>query len=342
MKVLVATHEYNGTGAAIMLLAVVEHWITDLGWTVDVLLDVDKEIPADLAQLGATVVPVAIPEDYDFALVNTIDAASVRYLEMLGPRVPTVLWVHEGETVLWNARREPREWRQIFGLPIKIIFQGPWQSNAIFRSFLTGLPSERIASVSNGLPLLPKDLVAKPKQNGIRRIVFLGGVYGRKRPQDLVEAVLGMERNDLQCIFIGRSDHIETMGTESAAKLRSRPELFSLSGELDRVSALEYLKSADVCCLPSADESQPIAPLEAAALGVPNLLTDLPSYAGIWRHGETCLLHPVGAVSLLRWNLRALLDDSGVCERVTNGARNLVGRFAIRSFYQRFDAELPI
>src|SRR5438876_5313392 len=139
MKVLVATHSYSGNGAAVMLLAVLEHWIHELGWTVDVLLDVDREVPADLAKIGANIFSTAVPEEYDFALVNTL--VSAHFLEQLGSRVPTVLWVHEGETVLWSSQWVPAQWRRLFGLPKRVIFQGPWQSEAVFRSFLIGLPS---------------------------------------------------------------------------------------------------------------------------------------------------------------------------------------------------------
>ena len=56
--------------------------------------------------------------------------------------------------------------------------------------------------------------------------------------------------------------------------------------------------------LPSGDEYQPIAPLEAAELRNPGVRTDLPSYAGSWKRGENCLLGPVGAVAILRWDAK--------------------------------------
>src|SRR5439155_15063008 len=113
------------------------------------------------------------------------------------------------------------------------------------------------------------------------------------------------------------------------------PDCFQLLGELDRKNGLEYLLSADVFCLPSSDESQPIAPLEAAALRVPCLLTDLPPYAGTWRHGENCLLSPVGDVSLLQWYLRASLEDMTVRNRVIAGAKSLADRSSIGAFFNR-------
>jgi len=338
-KVLVATHSYNGNGAAVMLLAVLEHWIRDLGWIVDVLLDMEVEVPSDLVRIGANVFSTAVPEDYDFALVNTV--ITPHYLEMLGPRVPTVLWVHEGETVLWTSTMVPNKWRALFNLPARIIFQGPWQSESVFRSFLVGQPRGKVQCVRNGLPTLPVDIVPKSRNAGKARIVFVGGVYGRKRPQDLVDAVLALDREDVECIFVGTTEALATIGEGHVAKIRSRPDRFTLVGELDRRSGLEYVASADVFCLPSGDESQPIAPLEAAALGIPCVLTDLPPYLGTWKHGENCLLGPVGDASILRWNLKALLEDDVVRRRVAAGGRIVAQRYSIESFCDRFTAEMP-
>src|ERR1700730_9884861 len=119
-KVLVASHSYAGNGAAVMLLGLMGHWLRDLGWIVDVLLDIESEVPADLAKLGVNIFDTAVPEDYDFALVNTL--VSGHFLEMLGPRVPTVLWVHEGATILWSSKMVPEQWRELFGLAKRIIF----------------------------------------------------------------------------------------------------------------------------------------------------------------------------------------------------------------------------
>jgi len=339
MKVLVASHSYSGNGAAVMLLAVLAHWIRDLGWTVDVLLELERDVPNDLANIGANIFNTAVPENYDFALVNTI--VSSHFLEMLGSRIPTVLWAHEGETVLWNSRMSAAQWRDLFRLPKRIIFQGPWQSETLFRSFIFGLPPGTVSCVRNGMPAIPENLVARRRTKGKARVIFVGGVYGRKRPQDLVDAVLALGRDDLECLFVGPLESIDTIGSEHVEKIRSRPDCFQLLGELDRKNGLEYVLSADVFCLPSSDESQPIAPLEAAALGIPCLLTDLPPYRGTWTHDDNSLLSPVGDVARLRENLRTLLTDSAVRERVVAGGRSLAEQHSIGAFFRRFDAEMP-
>jgi len=340
MKVLVATHSYSGNGAAVMLLAIIEHWVKDLGWTVDVLLDLDAEVPDELVQTGACVFNTADPRSYDFALVNTL--ISGHYVDQLAPHVRTVFWVHEGDTVLLGSSATPAKWRSLFQQPWKNVFQTRWQSESVFATFLLRVPPERIACVRNGLPALPTNLVPAANPSGKKRIVFLGGVYGRKRPQDLVDAVIALGRNDVECIFVGPTEQIETIGHDHVEKIRARPDLFKLAGQLGRTDGLAVLASADIFCLPSGDESQPIAPLEAATLGVPCVLTDLAPYAAIWRHGENCLMQPVGDSALLRWNLEALLGDTTIRARLVDNAKALAGRFSIGAFQQHFTAEMPV
>jgi glycosyltransferase involved in cell wall biosynthesis len=339
MKVLIATHSYAGNGAAVMLLAVIEHWVKDLGWTVDALLGMDEEVPEQLVATGAAVFPTADPRNYDFALVNTIVAAP--HVDVLAPQLPTVLWVHEAETAVLTSNVSPLKWRQFFELPSKLVFQTRWQTESVFRSFLPDYYHAKVACVANGLPSIPLDITPRERTPGKKRIVFAGGVYARKRPHDLIDAVVALQRDDIECVFVGTTSSLETIGPDYVAKLQ-QSTLFKLAGELDRRSTLAYIASADVFCLPSGDESQPIAPLEAAALGVPCLLSDLPPYAGTWRHGINCLMHPVGHSSLLRRNLLAALEDETIRKPMIESAKTLATQFSMGSFLQRFTAEMPI
>jgi glycosyltransferase involved in cell wall biosynthesis len=339
VRVFVASHSYTGNGAAVMLQAVLEHWVKTLGWTVDVLFSLKEELPAELARTGVTARTDITPKLYDFALVNTL--VSLSYLEQLAPHVPTALWVHEGESIVWSLNFPPNKWRMLFELARKIIFQTPWQPDIVFRSFLPTYLHANVACVRNGVPPLPANITPQLRSGGKKRIVFVGGVYGRKRPQDVVDALLAMQRSDIECIFIGSTLMIDSIGSENVLKINSRPDIFVLAGELDRRSTLEYVASADAFCLPSADESQPIAPLEAAALGVPCVLTDLPPYVGIWKNGVNCLMHPVGHTALLRRNLAAVIDDPGIRGPMITESGNLVKQFSFDRFLQQFTTEMP-
>ncbi len=174
--------------------------------------------------------------------------------------------------------------------------------------------------------------------DGRRRIVFIGGVYPRKRPEDLAIAVEKLGRSDLECLFLGPKAHLASCAADLPRLLDARPADFRAPGELARAETLSYLAGADAFCLPSAQESQPLTLLEAAHLGVPICASDLAPYEGTWRHGHNCLLHPVGNTELLAHNLALLLTNAQVRRTLIAGARQTLGRFDFDRFAAQFTA----
>ena len=75
---------------------------------------------------------------------------------------------------------------------------------------------------------------------------------------------------------------------------------------------------------------------------MPCLLSDLPPYAGTWKHEENCLLSPVGDVEKLQRNLTTLLENVALRNRLIAGGRAVAEQYSMEAFFQRFDAELPI
>ncbi|MEA5511021.1 glycosyltransferase family 4 protein [Crocosphaera sp. UHCC 0190] len=55
---------------------------------------------------------------------------------------------------------------------------------------------------------------------------------------------------------------------------------------LDRQKMADYLSASDIYCLPSRHEGFPVAPLEAMAVGLPIVATDVPGIADILVRGE--------------------------------------------------------
>jgi len=259
------------------------------------------------------------------------------YLDQIRGAVPTLLWVHEGDTVISESGLTVREWRRLLRLASRIAFCSRWQAEEIFKTFLYGIDARRIVVVPLGLPSISLgDLPDIPKHEGKKRIVFVGGVYPRKRPQDLAEAVCGMSRSDIECVFVGAIEEMNTLGDRTVALLNSNPARLKCVGERSRLETLGYMRSADVYCSPSGDEAFSLANLEAAWLGVPCALSDLPPYRDIWRHEENCLLHEPGDVVGLRTNIEKLLDGSHWRQAITANARALAERYSMPNFLDRF------
>jgi glycosyltransferase involved in cell wall biosynthesis len=102
------------------------------------------------------------------------------------------------------------------------------------------------------------------------------------------------------------------------------------SGSLPHAATLERIAAADLLCLPSADESFALAPMEAAALGVPVLLTRLPVYPHIgWRDGENCLQYRPGDLRGLEEQIRRLAADAALRERLARHGRKLAGKYPL-------------
>ena len=84
---------------------------------------------------------------------------------------------------------------------------------------------------------------------------------------------------------------------------------------------LAALNALDIFVFPSREENQGMAILEAAAVGLPLLVRDLPAYEGWLIHDRNCLIaKEEGEFELY---LRQLIEDSALCERLGKGAREL-------------------
>lgn len=290
-----------------MLMFLLGWLVRDLGWQVNALStglpEADKRA---LLGLGVGLVEAVDPEQYDFAIVNTV-VSGLGHVERVGKHLPCLLWVHEGETVLWNSI-PTGYWKSIFSACAHIVFQSRWQAERIFGSFVSSLPESRYSVIPNCLPTMPtSEGLSFQKTPGKKRIIFIGGVYDRKRPADLVEAVLKLGRNDVECILVGTTEHVRSLPAATQATLANDAR-FQLIGEVSRPEATAYLASADVLSLPSADESQPLVLLEATHLHVPVVISDLPVYRDFWVNGQNCLKHAVGDVDGLAAHLRTCLE----------------------------------
>jgi glycosyltransferase involved in cell wall biosynthesis len=338
VRVVVATHSYGRNGAAILLKTAVRHWISDLGWQVDAVVadPTDSAQTGVLDALGVTPVGTAVPAGrYDFALVNT--AVHLGNLDGLSRLMPTVLWVHEGLTLLRNLRNTPGELTQSLALARRLIFQTRWQVDTVFRSFLHALPEERIALVPCGIDTSGAARLPDPRADfdGPVRVVCVGSVYARKRQMDLAAAVVDIaRRRPIVCSFIGELDRADSFGESAKPFLEGHREMLRwIGGVDDRDTIALHHRQADIACFPSGDETFGIAPLEAGLWGLPVVLADLAPYREIgWKPGQNCLMHPVGDVKALGACLDALIDSPALRTRLARGANALARQYPTDRF----------
>lgn len=327
MKILVISDADGLDGAQGSLRFATRYWKEQLAWDIDVFPprggeDLEAGKRDILTQAGMNPITKLSQETpYKVVLVNSF--LNIDYLDKIG-NIPVVFWVHEADTVLWATNIAVAKMKHLFARPQKIIFSTPHQSETVFRSFVYQIPLEKIAIIPYGIEPVEIRLQEK-RDDGVLRVSWLGNVIARKRPADLVNAALGLQKEfPITANFIGSLGDSYSLGQEFMDFIKESPEYISWSGAMPRPQALEAVAQSDIYCQTSGDESFAMAPLEAAALGVPVILANLPVYQFVgWKHGENCLLYTPGDVLALAQCIRELRNDPSLRLSLANKGRAL-------------------
>jgi glycosyltransferase involved in cell wall biosynthesis len=327
MRVLAVTHSLGSNGAAWVLFHLLKA-IKSAGGSVDVLYSGEELLVPLFKDAGIRIIDRAQTAEYDVALVNTLpDHARVAEL---AAALPVLFWVHEGVAGRDNGLAEATEWIRAFRHSSRIVFDCQWQYDTVFKSFLGAIESHRISHVSPAF-IAPPPGHAESVRNPAS-IISLGTLYPRKRPADLVEAVVRLNTPNVHCTLVGDHSSLDSNGPRMSQLLAENHSLFTLTGEVFDPKKGELLRHAGVFCSASGDETFNMAAMEAATLRLPLALTDLPCYEGIWQHGINALLSPVGAIDCLSWNLKALTSDPALADRLGQAAQRTAARFTMDRF----------
>lgn len=162
-------------------------------------------------------------------------------------------------------------------------------------------------------------------------LLFMGRITRDKGVHELLQAYASIKAAgaDAHLVFVGKFD------TESGvAGAISREDIARLSDThiVDYTDQPEsYFAIADILCLPSYREGFGTVVIEAAAMGVPAVGTDIYGLSDAVVHGETGLLVPVRDASALAHAIGKLLADDSLRNRMSEAAR--------RRAQTEFDAE---
>jgi len=329
MRILLVSHQFSMSGAAVMLLELADVLLAQ-GHELQVgTLDSSHEpLRAEYERRGIKVVSSIPVRDFDIAIANTIAAAPA--VLQAARSIPTIWWIHESDLGLELLKKSP-EWREAFDLAHRIVFPNAWVRDNIYRSFLYRRRPENLVIVPNGLrrselvPVAPKSLPF--------RVVCVGSIHASKRQGDLVVALENLSRRDIELVLVGKDVH---MDPPIRAAVDAAPERYRLTGQVSRAEAFSWTASADMLALVSDGENQPICLGEAAEAGVPVVLSGLQALTEMgWRHGDNCLMQPVGNVAMLANNLSFLCNHPMERERLAKAARRMRRHYRFDVFANR-------
>ncbi|MGC2411456.1 MAG: glycosyltransferase family 4 protein [Stellaceae bacterium] len=334
MNILLVNYEYTLTGASRLLLRLAEH-LRHSGHQVTASAAVPEPGPvkAMYQERGFTVLDPPFSGVFDLAICNSVLTAP-QLLACAG-RTKTIWWIHEGSIGLEYLLRDPAQ-REAFARASVVVFPIEHLRDTIYRSFIYQYDQSRFVVIPGGIPPItapgPRTFASTEF-----RIVSVGSIYPRKKHEDLIRAMMLYAHPSARCIIAGK---LFSLPDDCMRIIEANPQIFELIGEIDNAAALRLLATADVFCLPSNSEVQPLTILEAAMLERPLLLSDLSVYEGMWRHGHNCLLYPVGAIGMLAQSIAMLAANAELRTRLGAAARLTAAPYTEAALFARFDAVL--
>jgi glycosyltransferase involved in cell wall biosynthesis len=199
----------------------------------------------------------------------------------------------------------------------------PSQAIAGFLRRELRVPQRRLRVIGNGITIPARH----DRGNGIRTFATVGSFAPCKAAPLLVEAFTGIAANrpDLRLKMIGDGD--ERPRCEQIARqagVAGRVEFTGYRSDLDA-----QLRLADAFVLPSLNENQPLALLQAMAAGMPCIATDVGGIPEMLNPGCGLLVAP-GDLRSLSAAMERLIDKPDLAATLGAAARNRVTeRFSV-------------
>jgi glycosyltransferase involved in cell wall biosynthesis len=152
-----------------------------------------------------------------------------------------------------------------------------------------------------------------------RVVAFCGKLIGIKRPQDLIEALRLLNRNNVYALLIGSGELEAALRQSLRAQDRVR-----VTGFVNQSQIPCHMLLADLAVMPSEWDPHPLVTTEFAMCGLPVVVSH---FCGVWgahdilRPGENGFVYPCGDIQELAARIACLLDDDLLRQKF--GARSL-------------------
>ena len=193
------------------------------------------------------------------------------------------------------------------------------------KEILEGHGLSRIAVVSNGIDRERHRFSAEKRalfreRFGLRRFTVFsaGNVIPRKGVNDFIAVAERLPEFDF--IWYGyRWRKLFTFYPEMHRRIAQRPANVRFPGFVPDTPGA--FSAGDLLLFPSFGENQPLVLLEAASLGRPLIVRDLPEYEGWLEHGVNCLKGR--SVEEFVELIKEVAEDEGLRARLARGAEAL-------------------
>jgi glycosyltransferase involved in cell wall biosynthesis len=187
-----------------------------------------------------------------------------------------------------------------------------------------GVSAEKVEVIYNAVPMemlgnVPGTVAKLPRP----LVVTAGRLVPWKNIDGVIDAVASIPGASL--VIVGDGPDRAALMRRAEEKLRGR---VAFTGQLSHADTLAVMKSADAFVLNSSYEGLSHLLIEAQALGIPTIATDVGGNPEVITNGENGLLVPAGSARSLADSLAQLLGDAQLRVRFSANARASAERFS--------------
>lgn len=166
--------------------------------------------------------------------------------------------------------------------------------------------------------------------------VFVGRIVGDKGINELVEAFTQLHEKyeNTKLVLVGRyEENLDPVKSLTLDRIKANPAIDACGPKYGDDLLKEYVK-ADCFVMPSYREGFPNTPMEAGAMGLPNIVTDINGSREIVVDGENGLIVPPRTVQPLYEAMERMLTDDAMREKMKQNARPMIETRFEKSFVQ--------
>ena len=182
----------------------------------------------------------------------------------------------------------------------------------------------------------PENFTDVKKDEKKFRYTFVGRIVGDKGINELVEAFvrLNKEYPETQLTLVGKhEDNIDPVKPETLKLIDENSCIDACGPKYGEDLLIEYMKS-DCFVMPSYREGFPNTVMEAGAMGLPSVVTDINGSREIIIHGENGLIVPPYDSDSLYVAMKQMLIDTIARKKMASNARPLIDSRFEKSFVQ--------
>lgn len=179
-------------------------------------------------------------------------------------------------------------------------------------------------------------LVQLKNELGIRSndttFIFVGRLVTDKGINELVKAFVDINKRnvDTKLILVGSYEvELDALGSEIVSLIESNASIISVGFQND---VRPYLAISDVLTFPSYREGFPNVVMQAGAMGLPSIVTDINGCNEIVIEGENGLIIPVKNIDALNKAMLTLLNSKETRETLKRNSRKMI----IERFEQQY------